>query len=147
MQRPSADLVRCKRKYVAGVGDTDRNAPGPHEFHKHLIAFSHILLPFRSPKAAVLQLPVGGGGCDSQPWRQPGAGDCNCLPSSRAASACSGAGTLLVPWLFLFRRLLDLVPLWQFTAFGSSCVYQLQRLHALTISCPTLIESGSITLV
>ena len=75
--------------------------------------------------------PWGGGGSDSQPWRQPGAGDCDCLPSSRAASACSGAGTLLVPWLILFRRLLDLVPLWQFTAFGSSCVYQLQRLHPL----------------
>ena len=44
-------------------------------------------------------------------------------------------GTLLVPWLFLFRRLLDLVPLWQFTAFGSSCVYQLQRLHPLETPC------------
>ena len=96
---------------------------------------SYILSPFRPPNAAVLQLPVGGGGCDSQPWRQPGAGDCDCLPSSRAASACSGAGTLLVPWLILFRRLLDLVPLWQFTAFGSFCVYQLQRLHPLETPC------------
>ena len=63
---------------------------------------------------------MGGGGCDSQPWRQPGAGDCNCLPSSRAASACSGAGTLHVPWLALFGTLVDLALCWQFTALAPS---------------------------
>ena len=119
MQRPSADLARCKRKYVAGAGDT------------HFI----YSLTFPATQCSCPSAARGGGGCDSQPWRRPGAGDWDCLPSSRAASACSGAGTLLVPWLILFRRLLDLVPLWQFTAFGSSCVYQLQRLHPLETPC------------